>query len=438
MQPSKIAIALADCFLLGDTDVESVTDRWQALLGQQLRWLRNLADRISKKSDKLGNVDGNIIADLILRDRGFVRACQRYDLVIENRLVATRPPMRPSTTASQWSHPDIQSIGRLADWLCISQRILDWLTAPYGNQHYHYRWLEKIDGSARLIEVPKHRLKQVQRQILKELLSFIPPHEAAHGFSRGRSVRTFAEPHVGNHVVLRVDLQDFFLSIRKTRIKNLFASVGYPHSVAGVFASLCTNIAPAEIPGCPVTQRRSPAGCIPHSRPHLPQGAPTSPALANLAAFRLDCRLFGLANACGVSYTRYADDLAFSGGTELTRNAKRFLNHVYATILEEGFRVHFRKSRVMREGTRQHLAGLTVNQHININRRDYDRVKAILHNCVRTGPASQNRDDHPDFESHLRGKLTFFSMVNPRRTKKLWQLFDRIQWSSDQSVSRST
>src|ERR1700733_6552654 len=105
-----------------------------------------------------------------------------------------------------------------------------------------------------------------------------------------------------------------------------------------------------------------------YARPHLPQGAPTSPSLANLCAYRLDCRLSGLAASAGAVYTRYADDMAFSGDHAFHRAITRFRHHACATILEEGFSVHHRKSRVMRQGVRQRLAGLVVNDRLNVIR----------------------------------------------------------------------
>jgi hypothetical protein len=164
-------------------------------------------------------------------------------------------------------------------------------------------------------------------------------------------------------------------------------------------------------------------------QPHLPQGAPTSPALANLCAYRLDCRLVGLAKSAGASYTRYADDLAFSGGAEFEKGVERFSVHVAAIAMEEGFRVHHRKTRIMRQGVRQHLAGMVVNRHLNVARSDFDRVKAILTNCVRLGCESQNRTGHPQFRLHLEGKVSFVEMVNPARGERLRTIFERIQWA---------
>src|SRR5262249_19106432 len=142
-----------------------------------------------------------------------------------------------------------------------------------------------------------------------------------------------------------------------------------------------------------------------YRRPHLPQGAPTSPALANLAAYRLDARLAGLAESVDAQYTRYADDLVFSGGATFARTIGRFPVHVAAVALEEGFAVQHRKTRVMRQGVRQRAAGVVLNRRINLPRADYDQIKAILCNCLRHGPQGQNRAGVDDFRAHLSGRI---------------------------------
>lgn len=162
--------------------------------------------------------------------------------------------------------------------------------------------------------------------------------------------------------------------------------------------------------------------------PHLPQGAPTSPALANLCAYQIDCRLTGLARASGANYTRYADDLAFSGGEELERAVNRFSTQAAVILEEEGFRVHHRKTRVMRQGVRQRIAGLVVNEHANVPREEVDQLKAILTNCARRGPAGENRAGHPDFRAHLHGRVGFVEMIHPERGRKLRRLLDAIPW----------
>jgi hypothetical protein len=131
----------------------------------------------------------------------------------------------------------------------------------------------------------------------------------------------------------------------------------------------------------------------------------------------------------GATYTRYADDLAFSSDAEtFDRVVERFSIHVAAILMAEGFRVHHRKTRVMRQGVRQRLVGLVVNQRLNVIRGDYDRLKAILTNCVRHGPESQNREGHPNFKLHVEGRVGFVEMINAQRGQRLRLLLEKIRW----------
>lgn len=298
-------------------------------------------------------------------------------------------------------------------------------------RHYRYRPVAKRFGQVRLIEAPKPRLKEIQKRILSNLLNNVPPHGAAHGFRQGRSIRTFAEPHVDQDAVLKIDLCDFFPSISIARVQSLFRALGYPESVADALAGLCSNATPLDVwaglgvqsPSCDLRQ-------VPwlYAKPHLPQGAPTSPALANLCAYRLDCRLSALAKSAGGAYTRYADDLAFSGDDGFAGVAQRFQVHVCATVMEEGFRVHHRKTRIMRRGIRQRIAGLVVNQRLNLARNDIDRLKAILTNCIRYGADTQNRGQQDDFRAHLEGRVAFVESINPQKGSKLRTLLEQVVW----------
>jgi hypothetical protein len=151
---------------------------------------------------------------------------------------------------------------------------------------------------------------------------------------------------------------------------------------------------------------------------HLPQGAPTSPALANLCGFRLDRRLTGLAERFGAVYTRYADDLAFSG--DLTpRGVSALIGAATAIAADEGFRVNARKTRVRGQGDRQLLAGLVANVRPAVPRAEYDAIRALLHNAARTGLDEQNRDGHPDFEAYLRGRIAWIGHRHPARSARL-------------------
>ena len=163
---------------------------------------------------------------------------------------------------------------------------------------------------------------------------------------------------------------------------------------------------------------------------HLPQGAPTSPVLANLCAYRLDLRLVALAKSLGVQYTRYADDLAFSWDKKLFDARAEIHALVGAIALEEGFCLNTRKTKMMEQNKQQKLTGIVINRHLNVSRKSYDRLKAILTNCVRLGPMSQNRKNHHDFKSHLNGRVHYVIQLNPAKGMKLKKIFDQIEWGS--------
>jgi hypothetical protein len=438
--PSLVSV-LARAFLAGEGTVEQIVARCSSTLGRPWRWLRPLAQRYVEAIDGRVRPRRRDVVQFLLGDAGFRRARSKYsgELSVEQWLVEPQE-MQPAAAAESWDVPVIESAGALADWLRLEQGELEWFADLKGLgykkprpqlRHYHYRVLAKGYGAIRLIEAPKPRLKDLQRQILSRILERIPPHAAAHGFLKGRSIKTFIAPHVGQRVVLRMDLRDFFPSIGGARIQSFFRTVGYPESVADLLGGICTNVAPREVwKECgfdvdPLLVREARSL---YARPHLPQGAPTSPALANLCAYRVDCRLTGLAKSIGAAYTRYADDLVFSGSGDFERCVDRLSPHVAAILSEEGFSVHHRKTRLMRQGVRQRLVGLVANQRMNVVRADFDRLKATLTNCVRSGPESQDRDGHPRFRLHLEGRVGFVEMINPARGKRLRAIFERIRW----------
>ncbi|HMF78778.1 MAG TPA: reverse transcriptase family protein [Bryobacteraceae bacterium] len=437
MPNPQLLSAIARAFLAGEPSVEEVIVRASRALGRNWRWLRPVARRYVQRYAGQMRPRHQDVVQFLLRDFDFARACEKYpdQLQIAHQLPDQPQLMQPVAAAETWAVPVIESVGGLADWLFLNPGGLDWFADLKGLgysqkdrpllQHYHYRILAKPSGSMRLIEVPKPRLKELQRQILAELLEKIPPHAAAHGFRKGRSIRTFAAPHVGKRVVLRMDLQDFFPSITGARIQTLFRAAGYPEAVADRLGGICTNATPREIWNESVALWETRKL---YARPHLPQGAPTSPALANLCAYRFDCRLDGLAKAAGAEYTRYADDLAFSGDEAFERRVEWFSARAAGILREEDFTVHLRKTRIMRQSVRQHLAGLVTNQRINVRRTDFDLLKAILTNCIRHGPESQNRGGHASFRSHLEGRVGFVETIHPAKGQRLRTILESIRW----------
>jgi RNA-directed DNA polymerase len=250
-----------------------------------------------------------------------------------------------------------------------------------------------------------------------------------HGFTRGRSVASHAAEHTAKAVVIRFDLQDFFGSVSAARVQAIWRTLGYPEGVARSLTSLCTHRS-AEM----IVQRLRDDGGLSWlgakrlRTAHLPQGAPTSPALANLCAFRLDLRLEGLAWVFGATYSRYADDLVFSGPHTLREQFRALNAWVAAIVSDEGFKLHPDKTRCLPQHIQQRVTGVVVNAHLNVQRPDFDRLKACLHQCVHNGPAGQNLESVPDFRAHLLGRIAWVRQLNPNKAAKLMRLFERIQW----------
>jgi RNA-directed DNA polymerase len=440
MANPTVLSALARCFVSGEPTVDGIVARGSQLLGRNWRWLRPLARRFLETFAGAVRPREREVVEFFLRDAGFRRVRTNY-LRVEHWLIAP-PRMQSALVSSNWDIPAIETVGALAERLGITGDELFWFADLKGLSykitrarlaHYYYRVLAKTSGAIRLIEAPKSRTKALQRRILSEILDKIPPHPAAHGFVAGRSVQTFIGPHLAQRVVLKMDLSDFFPSIAGVRVQTIFRMLGYPESVADLLGGICTNAVPPKVwneAACEIDPRRLFEARMLYSRPHLPQGAPTSPALANICAYRADCRLAGLAAAAGAQYSRYADDLAFSGGEDFERAAERFSTHAAAILLEEGFAVNQRKMRIMRQGVRQRLAGVVANQHANVPRPDFDRLKATLHNCVRLGPETQNRTAHPRFRAHLDGRVGWVESLNPAKGRRLRVIFERVAWES--------
>jgi hypothetical protein len=428
-----VAEALADALLAGGAEVDGFVARAAWVLGRKHRWIAPLCKRVFRQfGSSLDHRSRAKLIEWIRNDRGYHDAwlASRPPRIVHYVLDPPRMAPRKGALAG-CALPDIPTAGDLAGWLGLTIGELDWfadvhaLNPAHGPlSHYRYVWVPKSYG-ARLMEIPKPRLRDIQRTILRGILDPIPVHAAAHGFRKGKSCRTFVEPHIGRDVVLRMDLRDFFPSIPAPRIHALFATLGYPEAVARLLAAICTNVVPMNV------ARRGTDSWLAAKRlgvPHLPQGAPTSPALANLCALHLDMRLDELARSMDGRYTRYADDLALSGGKVMRRRMPAISRLVNVIAMEEGFEVNHRKTRSMHRSHRQILTGVVVNEKANVRRDEFDRLKAILTNCARHGPASQNRNGEADFRSHLSGRIAHVASLNWERGKRLQEIFRRIEW----------
>ena len=440
---SELSEGLASAFLDGEWAEAALERRGRAALEQRPRWLAGLCRRVVEAFPRAPHEVAEL-APFIDQDEPLRAALARSrDPVRVRRWFLPAPRMRePGRPAFVTDLPSLSTLGELAQALGFSSPELAWFAdvtrrnasrAAPQLQHYVYRWVAKRSGGSRLLETPKTRLRRAQRWILRQLLAKVPVSDVAHGFVPGRSPLTFAAAHTGQRVVVRLDLEDFFTSIREARVRATFGALGYPHEVARALAGLCCTPTPHGVLGA--NPEHDPAERYRRRQrlriPHLPQGAPTSPALSNLIAFRLDRRLSGLADAAGARYSRYADDLAFSGDDVFARQVGAFVARVTAIAADEGFKVRIQKTRIMPAGGRQRLAGLIVNARPSVSRRDYDALRATLHNAARFGAASQNLAQHPDFRAHLQGHAAWVEHTDAGRGARLRVLLDRIAWPAE-------
>lgn len=317
--------------------------------------------------------------------------------------------------------PIMHSASDLASFLKIHLKQLRWLSYHRRGAavvHYHRYSIPKKTGGQRAISSPKAALAEAQQAILAGILNSLKIEDQAHGFVKGRSIVTNAQPHSEQDVVVNLDLKDFFPSITFRRVKGLFHKLGYSEQVATVLALLCTE---------PPRVKTEVAGKVYYvalGDRVLPQGACTSPAITNLICRKLDRRLNGLAKQFQFNYTRYADDLSFSAKAQ---NGKEpavacVLGGVRRILKEEGLTENEKKTHIMRRGRRQEVTGLTVNTRPTVSRKERRALRAILHNVAKHGLESQNKNNHPHFADYLKGRVAYLSSVDPKHGEKFQAL----------------
>ncbi|HET9988191.1 MAG TPA: reverse transcriptase family protein [Kofleriaceae bacterium] len=318
--------------------------------------------------------------------------------------VSPRPkPKRPARAdaVKQFGLPALPDRAAVAALVGVAPAELAKLMRPgvgAGSGYIEFE-IAKAKGGTRRIAAPRKPLRTVQRTLLDKILAKVPVHEACHGFVTGRSTVTNATPHARAALVVKLDLKDFFPSVHYRRVRGLFTFLGYSADVANLLAGLTTYR-----PKLPTGEVVWPGV--------LPQGAPTSPAIANLTCRRLDQRLARLAAKFGATYTRYADDLTFSFAQPPEIRIGRFLWFVDAICEQEGFLERPDKRRILRAKHQQRVTGIVVNAGVHVPRADRKRFRAILHNCKQHGVASQ-ANGRTDFAAYLAGYAAYVHMVEP-------------------------
>ena len=279
--------------------------------------------------------------------------------------------------------------------------------------HYRRFYMQKKSGGKRLISAPMPRLKEAQYWILENILNKIPVHKSAHGFANEKSIVTNAQPHVQQDVVINLDFKDFFPTITFRRVKGVFCNLGYSEHLAIILASICTE------PDVDMMKMDGTRYFVAKGERVLPQGAPTSPALTNILCYKLDKRLEGTAKRLMFNYTRYADDLTFSAKGEYVKDLYKLLWRVKSITTDEGFVLHPDKLRIMRNGARQEVTGIVVNDQLGVDRRTMRKFRALLHQIKTTGWEGKKWGASPNIKASVWGYANFIFMVKPEKGKTL-------------------
>ena len=259
------------------------------------------------------------------------------------------------------------------------------------SRHYQSFWMGKRSGGFRMIQAPDGDLKSVQTTIYQRILLPVNVHPAATGFRPQKSTTDNARPHLGNGYVLKTDIHDFFGSIRSTRVKKIFEEMGYPRHISKVLGTLC---------------------CV---NWHLPQGACTSPALSNIVAYSMDKKLAALAVEHGLTYTRYADDLTFSGNYF---DKELFLTAIKQIVEEEKFELNHKKTRFMGENKRKIITGVSVSSgtKLTIPKAKKREIRKHVHFILTKGLAEHQRfigSKDPVYLKRLLGMLCYWRSIEP-------------------------
>jgi retron-type reverse transcriptase/predicted amidohydrolase len=296
--------------------------------------------------------------------------------------------------------PYFYDIAHFCSQLHISSRQVRFFLS---NKEKAYKTFEvsKKSGGLREINAPTKEMKFVQRWILDNILYNLKVSDHAHGFIPKKTMYTNAKVHVNKEFVLGIDLKDFFPNIKYKLVERIFKSAGYTLRIAKDFANLCTY----------------------HNK--LPQGAPTSPILANLISLNLDQDISKYCISKNLDYSRYADDITISGSSKMSIHKEKIIK----IIEQNGFKVNYEKIRILSKGSRQKVTGLIVNDKISIGRRKKKNLRALVHNILAYGPVGQNKNNDPFFRERIFGHLAFAKSIEPEFAIPLIKSLKETDWS---------
>lgn len=298
----------------------------------------------------------------------------------------------------------------------------------------------------RIICVPDPQLMKAQRWIAQNILAHGLTHDSSVAYKAGSNIVDAASLHCGCRWLIKLDIVNFFESVSERSAYKVFHQLGYQPLVAFELARICTRHG-SETRARNRSEKkwRSPRyeySTI-HSYSssdilgHLPQGAPTSPMLANLAMYDFDKSVEKVANKFGLTYTRYADDLTLSTASkDFSRvKAQEAISQIYQIIQRFSFEPNLAKTQVVPPGARRIVLGLLVDgAEPKLTKEFRDRLRLHLHHIGPKGAGAIKHAEHNYFRSvfglrnHIEGLISFAHSVDPTYAREAWNAFNRARW----------
>jgi len=314
-----------------------------------------------------------------------VTSCFPLSTIVRDEILAYAKRLINNNTAV------IFSLSHLALLLGIKVATLKGLINATSSYYYSFK-IPKKSGGYREISAPYPVLLSVQKWIYNNILNKIKLNDHAKGFIKRMSIKDNASMHLNTSRVLKMDIKNFFPSIRLNRVMSVFLNLGYTNKIAYYLSALC---------------------CL---NERLPQGAATSPCLSNIIAKRLDARLTGLSTMLSLNYTRYADDLTFSGDIL----PPKFIKYVTKIVKEEGFIINRSKTHLISKGCQKIITGISISSGVlKIPREKRREVRKDIYYLLKNGifeHLKHKQSFDPIYVERLLGFLFFWKSIEPNNS----------------------
>ncbi len=297
--------------------------------------------------------------------------------------------------------------------------------------YYKIYKMRKKSGGYRWIMSPVNQLKSIQQWIKTNILEKVSINNSACGFVKGKSIKDNAIKHINQEVVLNIDLYHFFDTITDKRVYGIFRNLGYTEKLSFDLAQLLTVNPPSKYWKELKKENKMNKKHIKTKPNILPQGAPTSPIVTNIISYQIDSIFQNYAEKSNIQYTRYADDLTFSGKI----NDIISLKSIKDVIRQQGFTINIKKTKFLKQNQRQEVTGITVNSGVFVSKKIIKEIQQELYYCNKYGYKNHlkyKKDKGISIKSSYRdwllGKISFINSIEPNKAKKMLEIFNMIDW----------